>query len=110
MMRAGTKMPPARCAACLVDGPAKSSARKAGWTSTGPQQRRAWWCPAHRPPPVVATPVAPVVQEVLAQVSAKPSEPFAALRWERDHAQPTKAAEGPQFNMMDELRSRPDRR
>lgn len=89
MMRAGSSMPAARCAGCGVVGPAKRAARKLGWRSSGPEQRRSWYCPScplpAPPAPVPAAPALPA-EESARRLEEPPADPFARLRWDRDHA------------------------
>jgi hypothetical protein len=85
MMRAGSKMPPATCAGCGVEGPAKSIAARKGWQHRGPQQHQRWWCPSCPAPALATTPPIPTPAEpARPEPAPPPTEPFARLRWECD--------------------------
>lgn len=83
-MRRGFTVSPAVCAGGCGASVARNVARKRGWKSKGPQQRRAWYCPSCPLPPEPAPPPAEPISLRPPDDETPPTEPFALLRWKRN--------------------------
>ena len=90
---------PAQCPGCGATI-ARCLARRNGWTPRGPQQARTWYCPQCPPPPLPMPPPAEAPRAPGPDV--RPTDPFAALRWDRDHA--LQPAPAPSFSIVEMLR------
>lgn len=104
LLAAAARSDVAVCATCGVTGPARRAARRAGWTSRGPEQRRRWFCPLHPPAPEAAPHVPVDAVPPLPQLSEEPpTDPFARLRWERDRAARATVPEPERFSVLGAL-------